>query len=38
VEKGREEAAMDYEDIIYAKEGGKARTTINRPDKMNSFL
>ena|GEM_PF-4455400 len=28
---------MDYEDIIYAKESGKARTTDNRPGKIDFF-
>ena len=28
---------MDYQDIIYTKEGGIATITLNRPDRMNAF-
>lgn len=28
---------MDFETVIYAKEGGKARVTLNRPDKLNAL-
>ncbi len=28
---------MEYQDIIYTKEGGIATITLNRPDRMNAF-
>jgi enoyl-CoA hydratase len=28
---------MDYQDIIYEREGGKARIILNRPEKMNAL-
>src|SRR3984957_15131300 len=30
-------AAMSYETILFDLEGGVARLTLNRPDKLNSF-
>ena len=28
---------MTYENILFASEGGIARLTLNRPDRLNSF-
>src|SRR6266511_807953 len=28
---------MEYQDIIYEREGGKARIILNRPEKMNAL-
>ncbi len=28
---------MSYQHILYASEGGVARLTLNRPDRLNSF-
>ncbi len=28
---------MSYEHILFAQEGGIARLTLNRPDRLNSF-
>jgi 2-(1,2-epoxy-1,2-dihydrophenyl)acetyl-CoA isomerase len=34
---GSRSAAMSYETILFGVEGGVARLTLNRPDKLNSF-
>src|SRR5277367_3789409 len=35
--EGSRSAAMSYEAILFDVEGGVARLTLNRPDKLNSF-
>jgi 2-(1,2-epoxy-1,2-dihydrophenyl)acetyl-CoA isomerase len=35
--EGSRSAAMTYETILFDLEGGVARLTLNRPDKLNSF-
>lgn len=29
--------SADYEDILFAVEGGRATITINRPERLNAF-
>ena len=36
-DRERSEAMMEFETILYEKEGGKARITLNRPEKLNAL-
>jgi len=37
VEANDKESAVEFEDILYEADGGRATITINRPDRLNAF-